>query len=154
MPTSQSKRWTDAERIEIREYARRHPTVGWRSIQRWFMSQHPGKRLTHSQLNKILNAEEPRLPSDGSSSLRRRRPEPAQPARPEMEYTGLGTVLWEWLRVVWRRRILVYCLCCMFYLIFYFADSKLDLRWVMVVDEWIIILTLGLIIHALLLIFL
>ena len=50
-PSTTPKRqsWTEAERHEIQDYARQHPTEGWRAIKRWYEGQHPTKTLSQSQ---------------------------------------------------------------------------------------------------------
>ena len=65
-PSTSSKRqsWTEAERHEIQDYARQHPTEGWHAIQHWFESQHPSKSLSQSQISEILHPKRPRGLSD------------------------------------------------------------------------------------------
>ena len=142
---SANGRWTTAERVEIRRYAREHPSEGWRSIQRWFMRQYPGKRITHLDITNLLNAEEPTEPSD---AVHQRQPEP------EMEITELERALYEWLRAFWRSRTTIFFLSCFLYTIAYSTQYREEVGWIMVADKWVILMALSLIIRALILYYL
>jgi len=65
--TPKRQSWTEAERHEIQDYAKRHPTEGWRAIKRWYEAQHPAKTLSQSQVSKILHPKRPRGTLDASS---------------------------------------------------------------------------------------
>ena len=134
--TPDSQSWTEAERLEIQEYARQHPAEGWRKIKAWYMSQHPGKSLSHSQISKILRAAGPRQPSDTENR------------------TELDKDWHEWLQVLWQKPLFLYLILCLLYVGFYSAEFRVDLGWVRAVDTWIILFAICLITHLLLLLLL
>ena len=64
--TKQRQPWSETERQAIRAYAADNRGCTWRTVRRWFLSQpqNMDKKITQSQISRILNPKRPRGPSD------------------------------------------------------------------------------------------